>query len=162
MYFASSPRPPLMRAGRTIFDGSNVFARCDRLKYVRATLSSKRRMRRSGHARPSSSARDRINVHAAKPTSPAPPPTRNPRRVSRRTSRSTSLIFRLRDFEADDHRAEVVPAGANDLRDVHDEEHDVADRQPEVHEARAGVAAEKRREPAELHRLVDGGAAPPR
>jgi hypothetical protein len=41
------------------------------------------------------------------------------------------------------------------LRDVDDEKHDVAHRQPEVLPTRPLVAAEQSRKPGELHRLVD-------
>src|SRR5690348_6411736 len=67
-----------------------------------------------------------------------------------------SLIRNLHDFRPDHHRAEVVPSGADHLRDVDDEEDDVADRQPEVEEARHRIAAEERCQPGELRRFVDG------
>src|SRR5581483_4270150 len=107
------------------------------------------------------------------------PAVMNPRRERRRTWRSTAASFSasratgsgagagsgagsgttgssVMDYlDTDDHRPEVVPAGADDLRDVNDEEGDVADGDPEVKEASHRVSAEKKRQPSELDRLVD-------
>src|ERR1051326_2403929 len=73
-------------------------------------------------------------------------------------SGGTSLIGRLPQLHSDHHRAEVVPSGANHLRDMHDEEDDISDREPEMTEARALISAEEPRQPLELHWLVDGHA----
>src|SRR5438105_2027190 len=71
----------------------------------------------------------------------------------------SSVIRHLVQLVPGHHGPEVVPTGAHDLRDVDEEERDVADRQPEMDEARRLVAAHQRRQPRELHRLVDGHAA---
>jgi len=47
------------------------------------------------------------------------------------------------DLDPDHHRAEVVPARPDDLRDVVQEESDIAERQPEVEEPGRLVTAEQ-------------------
>ena len=61
----------------------------------------------------------------------------------------------LVDLVSDDHRAEVVPSGSNDLTNVDNEKYDVTDGQPEVEETRHLISAEQVREPGKLHWLVD-------
>jgi hypothetical protein len=64
----------------------------------------------------------------------------------------------LHQFEAGHHGAEVVPARNGNLYHVDDEEHHVADSEPEVEKARELIAADERGEPVELRWFVDGQA----
>ena len=67
--------------------------------------------------------------------------------------------LRALDLVAGDHRAEVAPAGPDDLEEVDDEEQQDADRHREVDEAGTLVAAEQQRQRVELGRLVDRESA---
>src|SRR5689334_4581582 len=156
--------PPLSRAGRVMRDGSYVGLRRLGEKYAPAMRSFMFSARRSGQGMPSSFGREVSHFHPPMPAAAATPATMKSRRVRRRSSRSmvrslSSISSSLMDhLHADDHRAEVVPPGLDHLPDVHDEEDDVADGQPEMDEARRLVSAEEKAQPAELHGLVDGQA----
>src|SRR6266550_625899 len=91
------------------------------------------------------------------PVTGSPSPATGNRSPATDSSPSTgsSIMRHLDDLAADDHRPEVVPAGADYLRDMNDEENDVADGEPEVEKARHRVSAEEPCQPRKLHRLVD-------
>src|SRR5438552_1656393 len=101
----------------------------------------KSRTRRSGHWSPSSRFVERIHSYAPTAPTAATPPIRKSRRVLRRSSRFSSLSGRtisgrwlfivLHQFIAYDHASKIIPASPNDLRDMHNEERQIAPRQQE-------------------------------
>ena len=117
---------------------------------------------RRGQGTPPSARRVRIHSQAAPPASAATEPVNRLRRVRR----PISLTARPRlardrvgdDFVAGDHGAEIVPAGAGDLRDVDDEESAITDGEKEMLPARGLVAAEEGDQPSELDGSPDGEA----
>ena len=59
------------------------------------------------------------------------------------------------DLVAADHTAKVVPAGSDDLPNMHNEESDEAHRQPKMFPPRHFIAAENRGEPVGLGWFVN-------
>src|SRR5262245_48939943 len=69
--------------------------------------------------------------------------------------RDMDVLLARHEFVAGDHRAKVVPAGSDDLRDVNHKKQHITDRQGEVLSPGPRVSAQQAGEPSKLDRLID-------
>src|SRR3984885_3123040 len=160
---------PLRRKERTALERSYSGARAFSRKSPRAIAALKSNTLRKGALRPS--IRDQPLSHFQRPPlmAAAAPAIRRQRRVSRwislgSTSRSGLSIGALlvlgqldrHNMVPDKHGSKVIPSCAEDLRNMHQEEQDVGEGQPEVKPARHLVAAEQGREDMKLSWFVNG------